>query len=32
MDVKPLDNREIFIKEIEKKINGYRQQDIEKNI
>jgi 5-methylcytosine-specific restriction endonuclease McrA len=32
MDVKPLENREIFIKEIEKKINGYKQQDIEKEL
>ncbi len=32
MDVKPLDNCEIFIKEIEKKIEGYRRQDIEKEI
>ena len=32
MDVRPLENREIFIKEIEKKINGYKQQDIEKEL
>ena len=30
MDVKPLVNREIFIKEIEKKIDWYKRQDIEK--
>ena len=32
MDVRPLENREIFIKEIEKKINGYKQQDVEKEL
>jgi 5-methylcytosine-specific restriction endonuclease McrA len=32
MDIKPLDNSDIFTKEIEKKINGYKQQDIEKNL
>ena len=32
MDVRPLENREIFVKEIEKKINGYKQQDIEKEM
>ena len=32
MDVKPLVNREIFIKEIEKKIDGYKRQDIEKKL
>ena len=32
MDVKPLINREIFIKEIEKKIDGYKRQDIEKKL
>lgn len=32
MDVRPLENREIFIKEIEKKISGYKQQDIEKEL
>ena len=32
MDVRPLENREIFIKEIEKKINGYKHQDIEKEL
>ena len=32
MDVKPLVNREIFVKEIEKKIDGYKRQDIEKQL
>jgi 5-methylcytosine-specific restriction endonuclease McrA len=32
MDVETLENREIFIKEIEKKINGYKKQDIIKDI
>jgi 5-methylcytosine-specific restriction endonuclease McrA len=32
MDVTPLENREIFIKEIEKKISGYKRQDIEKEL
>jgi hypothetical protein len=32
MDVMPLVNREIFIKEIEKKIDGYKRQDIEKKL
>jgi 5-methylcytosine-specific restriction endonuclease McrA len=32
MDVRPLENREIFVKEIEKKINGYRHQDVEKEL
>ena len=32
MDVRPLENREIFIKEIEKKINGYKHQDAKKEI
>ena len=32
MDVKPLVNREIFVKEIEKKIDGYKRQDIEKQV
>jgi hypothetical protein len=32
MDVRPLENCEIFIKEIDKKIKGYKQQDIEKEL
>ena len=32
MDVRPLENREIFIKELEKKISGYKRQDIEKEL
>ena len=32
MDVRPLENREIFIKELEKKINGYKQQDVDKKL
>ena len=32
MDVQAFENREIFIKEIEKKINGYKKQDIIKDI
>ena len=32
MDVRPLENCEIFIKEIDKKIKGYKQQDIEKKL
>ena len=32
MDVRPLENSEIFIKELEKKINGYKQQDVEKKL
>jgi len=32
MDVMPLVNREIFIKEIVKKIDGYKRQDIEKKL
>ena len=32
MDVKPLPNSEFFMKEIQRKIEGYRRQDIEKEI
>jgi hypothetical protein len=32
MDVKPLPNGDIFMKEMQKKIEGYRRQDIEKEI
>lgn len=32
MDVKPLPNGDIFKKEIQKKIEGYKRQDIEKEI
>ena len=32
MDDQPFENREIFIKEIEKKINGYKHQDVEKEL
>lgn len=32
MDVKPLPNSEIFMKEINKKIEGYKRQDIEKEL
>ena len=32
MDDKQFENREIFIKEIEKKINGYKHQDVEKEL
>jgi hypothetical protein len=32
MDVRPLENCEIFIKELEKKINGYKQQDVDKKL
>jgi hypothetical protein len=32
MDDQPFENREIFVKEIEKKINGYKKQDIIKDI